>query len=219
ERVHFIFGTVLSHVLHAAERERPHHPEVLHVLAIDLRQLRVAGRPVIAVHHQPVLRLVLGIDEAIRIDRHLVLGDERDTGTQYADERGGQKRREFRHHEISGWPGENPGLRELCPAPSGCQRFDIFFPPSPLRGFGETGPRHAPRCSAEGAEAGIWIFEEENEMEPEKPKRPTEAAQLYNEFIHGHISRREFFDGAKKFAVGGLAAGTIIDMLMPDYAA
>ena len=56
-------------------------------------------------------------------------------------------------------------------------------------------------------------------MEPRKPKLPAEAVQLYNEFIHGHISRREFFDGAKKFAVGGLAAGTIIDMLMPDYAA
>jgi len=56
-------------------------------------------------------------------------------------------------------------------------------------------------------------------MEPRKPKLPIEAVQLYNEFIHGHISRREFFEGAKKFAVGGLAAGTIIDMLMPDYAA
>ncbi|HYS24468.1 MAG TPA: dienelactone hydrolase family protein, partial [Vicinamibacterales bacterium] len=56
-------------------------------------------------------------------------------------------------------------------------------------------------------------------MEPRKPKLPAEAVQLYNEFIHGHISRREFFDGAKKFAVGGLAAGAIIDALMPDYAA
>jgi len=60
---------------------------------------------------------------------------------------------------------------------------------------------------------------EESEMEPRKPKLPAEAVQLYNEFIHGHISRREFFDGAKKFAIGGLAAGTIIDALMPDYAA
>ena len=53
-------------------------------------------------------------------------------------------------------------------------------------------------------------------MEPRKPKLPIEAVQLYNEFIHGHISRRDFFDGARKFAVGGLAAGTIIDMLMPE---
>src|SRR5258705_4569630 len=59
----------------------------------------------------------------------------------------------------------------------------------------------------------------EKTMEPRKPKLPAEAVQLYNEFIHGHISRREFFDGARKFAVGGLAAGTIIDALMPDYAA
>ena len=47
-------------------------------------------------------------------------------------------------------------------------------------------------------------------MEPRKPKLPAEAVQLYNEFIHGHISRREFFDGAKKFAIGGLAAGMVI---------
>ena len=43
-------------------------------------------------------------------------------------------------------------------------------------------------------------------MEPRKPKLPIEAVQLYNEFIHGHISRRDFFEGAKKFAtlnIGG----------------
>jgi carboxymethylenebutenolidase len=76
-----------------------------------------------------------------------------------------------------------------------------------------------PRRSAKGAKAGVNEIQEEKTMEPRKPKLPPEAVQLYNEFIHGHISRREFFDGAKKFAVGGLAAGTIIDALMPDYAA
>ncbi|MGH9574316.1 MAG: dienelactone hydrolase family protein [Candidatus Acidiferrales bacterium] len=56
-------------------------------------------------------------------------------------------------------------------------------------------------------------------MEPTKPKLPFEAIELYNQFIHGEISRRAFMDGISRFAVGGLAAATIIDALMPDYAA
>jgi carboxymethylenebutenolidase len=56
-------------------------------------------------------------------------------------------------------------------------------------------------------------------MEPTKPKLPSEAIDLYNQFIHGEISRRAFMDGISKFAVGGLAAATIINALMPDYAA
>lgn len=56
-------------------------------------------------------------------------------------------------------------------------------------------------------------------MEPTRPKLPSEAIDLYNQFIHGEISRRAFMDGISKFAVGGLAAATIINALMPDYAA
>lgn len=56
-------------------------------------------------------------------------------------------------------------------------------------------------------------------MEPTKPKLPFEAIELYNQFIHGEISRRAFMDGISRFAVGGLAAATIINALMPDYAA
>src|SRR5580692_9169558 len=56
-------------------------------------------------------------------------------------------------------------------------------------------------------------------MEPPKPKLPSEAIQLYNLFIHGEINRRAFMDGVQRFAVGGLAATTIINALMPDYAA
>src|SRR5271156_2712215 len=55
-------------------------------------------------------------------------------------------------------------------------------------------------------------------MEPTKPKLPAEAIQLYNLFIHGEISRRDFMDGLKRFAVGGLAVATIVDALMPNYA-
>jgi carboxymethylenebutenolidase len=55
-------------------------------------------------------------------------------------------------------------------------------------------------------------------MEPTRPKLPSEAIELYNRYIHGEISRRDFLDGAKRFAIGGLAATTIIEALMPNYA-
>src|ERR1700722_17462422 len=55
-------------------------------------------------------------------------------------------------------------------------------------------------------------------MEPNKPKLPAEAIQLYNLYIHGEIPRRAFMQGVKRFAVGGLAASAIIDALMPNYA-
>ena len=50
------------------------------------------------------------------------------------------------------------------------------------------------------------------------PKLPTEAIQLYNDFIHGEISRRSFLDGMQKFAIGGLATAALMDSLMPNYA-
>src|SRR6201996_5846361 len=55
-------------------------------------------------------------------------------------------------------------------------------------------------------------------MEPTKPKLPVEAVQLYNRFIHGEMSRRDFLDGVQRLAVGGLAASTIVEALMPNYA-
>src|ERR1700743_150640 len=55
-------------------------------------------------------------------------------------------------------------------------------------------------------------------MEPTKPKLPIEAVQLYNQFIHGEISRRAFLDGVQRLAVGGLAATAIVEALMPNYA-
>src|ERR1700749_4488928 len=57
----------------------------------------------------------------------------------------------------------------------------------------------------------------ESPMEPTKPKLPREAIELYNDFIHGEISRRAFLDGIQKLA-GGLAVGTIISALIPNYA-
>src|ERR1700719_1154543 len=55
-------------------------------------------------------------------------------------------------------------------------------------------------------------------MEPMRPKLPSEAIALYNLFIHGEISRRDFMDGLQRFAIGGLAVAAIVEALMPNYA-
>jgi carboxymethylenebutenolidase len=41
---------------------------------------------------------------------------------------------------------------------------------------------------------------------------------LFDRYVHGQVSRREFFDGAKKFAVGGLTAAALVESLSPRYA-
>src|SRR5262245_7855593 len=58
----------------------------------------------------------------------------------------------------------------------------------------------------------------ESAMERTRPKLPSEAVQLYNLFIHGEISRRDFIEGVQRFAIAGLTATTIIEALMPNYA-
>ncbi len=55
-------------------------------------------------------------------------------------------------------------------------------------------------------------------MPPARPRLPNEAIELYNRYIHGEISRRDFLNGAKRFAVAGLTVGAVVDALMPDYA-
>jgi carboxymethylenebutenolidase len=47
---------------------------------------------------------------------------------------------------------------------------------------------------------------------------PQELFNLFDGYVHGDISRREFLDGAEKFAVGGLTAAALFQMLKPNYA-
>src|SRR5689334_24348993 len=47
---------------------------------------------------------------------------------------------------------------------------------------------------------------------------PQELLDLFHEYQHGDISRREFFDRAGKFAVGGLTVAAIFETLRPNYA-
>jgi carboxymethylenebutenolidase len=55
-------------------------------------------------------------------------------------------------------------------------------------------------------------------MEPRTSKIPSEAIELYNLFIHGEITRRDFMDGLQRFAVGGLTAAALMQALLPNYA-
>ncbi len=45
-----------------------------------------------------------------------------------------------------------------------------------------------------------------------------ELLDLYDYYVHGQIDRRAFLDRAAKFAVGGLTAAALLEMLSPQYA-
>ncbi len=45
-----------------------------------------------------------------------------------------------------------------------------------------------------------------------------ELPDLYDFYVHGKITKREFLDRAGKFAVGGVTAVALLNMLLPDYA-
>jgi carboxymethylenebutenolidase len=47
---------------------------------------------------------------------------------------------------------------------------------------------------------------------------PQELLDLYDYYVHGRVSRREFLDRAAKFAVGGATAASILASLSPNYA-
>ncbi len=47
---------------------------------------------------------------------------------------------------------------------------------------------------------------------------PQELLNLFDRYVHGEIQRREFFDGAKKFATGGVTAMALWESLRPNYA-
>ena len=47
---------------------------------------------------------------------------------------------------------------------------------------------------------------------------PQELLDIFHEYQHGDISRRDFFDRAAKFAVGGVTVTAIWESLRPNYA-
>jgi carboxymethylenebutenolidase len=46
---------------------------------------------------------------------------------------------------------------------------------------------------------------------------PQELLDLFDGYVHGGISRRQFLDRAKKFAVGCVTAAALLQMLKPNY--
>src|SRR3954469_23201025 len=56
-------------------------------------------------------------------------------------------------------------------------------------------------------------------MERKKPSDyPQELLDLFHEYQHGHITRRDFLDKAQKFAIGGVTALALYESLKPNYA-
>src|SRR5262244_583076 len=47
---------------------------------------------------------------------------------------------------------------------------------------------------------------------------PQELLDLFDGYVHGGISRRQFLDRAQKFAFGGVTAAALFQMLKPNYA-
>ena len=47
---------------------------------------------------------------------------------------------------------------------------------------------------------------------------PQELLDLFHEYQHGDITRRDFFERARRFAVGGLTVAAIFESLRPNYA-
>lgn len=52
----------------------------------------------------------------------------------------------------------------------------------------------------------------------EAQKFPPEVWKLFDRYVHGAISRREFIDGASAFAVAGLSGAAILEVLNPKFA-
>src|SRR6202171_3957483 len=47
---------------------------------------------------------------------------------------------------------------------------------------------------------------------------PQELLNLFDRYVHGDIDRRDFLEGAKQYAVGGVTATAICESLRPNYA-
>ena len=52
----------------------------------------------------------------------------------------------------------------------------------------------------------------------DKPELDPQVLELFDGYVHGAISRRQFLDKAAAFAVSGASAATLLAALSPDYA-
>lgn len=47
---------------------------------------------------------------------------------------------------------------------------------------------------------------------------PQELLNLFDKYVHGDIERRDFLEGAKRFAIGGVTVTALYESLKPNYA-
>lgn len=47
---------------------------------------------------------------------------------------------------------------------------------------------------------------------------PPEVLKIFDGYVHGRITRRQFIDDASKYAVGGFSAAAMLEALRPNYA-
>lgn len=47
---------------------------------------------------------------------------------------------------------------------------------------------------------------------------PQELLNLFDKYVHGDIDRRDFFEGAKRFATGSVTVAALFESLRPNYA-
>jgi len=47
---------------------------------------------------------------------------------------------------------------------------------------------------------------------------PSEVLELFDQYVHGWMTRRDFLDKAAKYAVGGFTAAAMLESLRPNYA-
>jgi len=60
---------------------------------------------------------------------------------------------------------------------------------------------------------------ESNVMERKKASDfPQEVLNLFDGYVHGRMSRRDFLDNAGKYAVGGFTAAAMLESLRPNFA-
>ena len=47
---------------------------------------------------------------------------------------------------------------------------------------------------------------------------PQELLNMFDQYVHGDINRRQFLEGANRFAIGGLTATALFESLRPHFA-
>jgi carboxymethylenebutenolidase len=55
--------------------------------------------------------------------------------------------------------------------------------------------------------------------QPKSPQFPPEVFKLFDQYVHGGISRRDFIDRASALAIAGMSGAALLDALNPKFAA